>query len=77
MIHCWQEYLLMDDHFWLTEAQLDQMKPHFPLLQSLPCVDINRVMPGKEILSMSGALVAGHIQHLICGRAIGTGWPNN
>jgi putative transposase len=36
----------MNDHFWLTQAQLDRMKPHFPLSHGVPRVDDLRVVSG-------------------------------
>lgn len=36
----------MNDHFWLTQAQLDRIKPHFPLSHGVPRVDDLRVVSG-------------------------------
>ena len=36
----------MNDHFWLTERQLDRIKPHFPLSHGIPRVDDLRVVSG-------------------------------
>jgi transposase len=46
VIHYWQEDLLMNGHFWLTQAQLDRMNPHFPLSYGVPRVDDRRVIFG-------------------------------
>ncbi len=36
----------MNDHFWLTQAQLDRIKPYFPLSRGIPRVDDLRVISG-------------------------------
>ena len=36
----------MRDHFWLTQTQLDQIKPYFPLSHGIPRVDDLRVVSG-------------------------------
>ena len=36
----------MNDHFWLTQAQLDRIKPYFPLSHGIPRVDDLRVISG-------------------------------
>ena len=36
----------MNDHFWLTQEQLDRIKPHFPLSHGVPRVDDLRVVSG-------------------------------
>ncbi len=36
----------MNDHFWLTQAQLDRIKPYFPLSHGIPRVDDRRVISG-------------------------------
>ncbi len=36
----------MSDHFWLTQAQLDRIKPYFPLSHGIPRVDDLRVISG-------------------------------
>ena len=36
----------MSDQFWLTEAQLARMSPHFPLSHGIPRVDDKRVISG-------------------------------
>jgi putative transposase len=46
LIHCWQEDLLMNDHFWLTQDQLDRIKPYFPWSHGVPRVDDLRVVSG-------------------------------
>ena len=36
----------MSDHFWLTQMQLDRIKPYFPLSHGIPRVDDLRVISG-------------------------------
>ena len=36
----------MSDRFWLTPAQLNRIKPHFPLSHGVPRVDDLRVVSG-------------------------------
>lgn len=36
----------MSDHFWLSHAQLDCIKPYFPLSHDVPRVDDRRVISG-------------------------------
>ena len=36
----------MSDHFWLTQTQLDRIKPYFPLSHGIPRVDDLRVVSG-------------------------------
>ena len=36
----------MNDHFWLTRAQLKRIEPHFPLSHGVPRVDDRRVISG-------------------------------
>ena len=36
----------MNDHFWLTQTQLDRIKPYFPLSHGIPRVDDLRVISG-------------------------------
>ena len=36
----------MSDHFWLTQTQLDRLKPYFPLSHGIPRVDDLRVVSG-------------------------------
>ncbi len=36
----------MSDQFWLTPAQLNRIKPHFPLSHDVPRVDDLRVISG-------------------------------
>ena len=37
----------MSDQFWLTPAQLNRIKPHFPLSHGVPRVDDLRVISGS------------------------------
>ena len=36
----------MSNHFWLTQTQLDRIKPYFPLSHGIPRVDDLRVISG-------------------------------
>ena len=36
----------MSDHYWLSEAQLNRIKPHFPRSHGVPRVDDRRVISG-------------------------------
>ena len=36
----------MSDHYWLTQIQLDRIKPYFPLSHGIPRVDDLRVISG-------------------------------
>lgn len=36
----------VSNHFWLTQRQLDRIKPHFPLSHGVPRVDDLRVISG-------------------------------
>ena len=36
----------MNDHYWMTQAQLDRIKPYFPLSHGVPRVDDLRVVSG-------------------------------
>ena len=36
----------MSDHYWLTEAQLERIKPYFPRSHGRPRVDDRRVISG-------------------------------
>ena len=36
----------MSDHFWLTEAQIERLKPYFPRSHGVPRVDDRRVLSG-------------------------------
>jgi putative transposase len=46
VIQTGQEDLPMSDQFWLTEAQLKRIEPHFPLSHGVPRVDDRRVVSG-------------------------------
>ena len=41
----------MSDQFWLTPAQLNHIKPHFPLSHGVPRVDDLRVISGSSMSS--------------------------
>jgi len=36
----------MSDHYWLTEAQIERLKPYFPRSHGVPRVDDRRVLSG-------------------------------
>ncbi len=36
----------MSDHYWLTEAQIERLKPYFPRAHGVPRVDDRRVISG-------------------------------
>ena len=36
----------MSDHFWLTQAQIERLKPYFPRSHGVPRVDDRRVLSG-------------------------------
>ena len=36
----------MSDHYWLSEAQLNRIKPYFPRSHGVPRVDERRVLSG-------------------------------
>jgi hypothetical protein len=42
MIQPLQEALQMSDHYWLSEAQLERIKPYFPQSHGKPRVDDRR-----------------------------------
>lgn len=46
MIQFVQEDLLMSDHYWLSEAQIECIKPYFPRSHGVPRVDDRRVLSG-------------------------------
>jgi len=41
-----QEDLHMTDHYWLSEKQLNRIKPYFPRSHGVPRVDDRRVLSG-------------------------------
>lgn len=46
MIQIVQEELQMSDHYWLSETQIERIKPYFPLSHGVPRVDDRRVLSG-------------------------------
>lgn len=44
----------MDDLFWLTEAQMERLKPFFPLPHGVPRVDDRRVLSGIIFINRNG-----------------------
>ncbi len=43
----WQEDRPMSDQYWLSQAQLERIEPHFPLPHGVPRVDDRRVVSGS------------------------------
>jgi transposase len=46
MIQDGQEDVFMSDYYWLSQAQLETIKPYFPLPHGVPRVDDRRVISG-------------------------------
>lgn len=44
----------MDDLFWLTEAQMERLRPFFPLSHGVPRVDDRRVLSGIIFINSNG-----------------------
>lgn len=44
----------MDDLFWLTEAQMERLKPFFPLSHGVARVDDRRVLSGIIFINRNG-----------------------
>ena len=44
----------MSDLFWLTEAQMERLKPFFPLSHGVPRVDDRRVLSGIIFINRNG-----------------------
>ena len=44
----------MSDLFWLTEAQMERIKPFFPLSHGVPRVDDRRVLSGIIFINRNG-----------------------
>ena len=44
----------MDDLFWLTEAQIERLKPFFPLSHGVPRVDDRKVLSGIIFINRNG-----------------------
>lgn len=44
----------MSDLFWLTDDQLERMKPFFPLSHGKPRVDDRRVLSGIIFINRNG-----------------------
>ena len=44
----------MSDLFWLTEAQMERLKPFFPLSHGVPRVDDRRVLSGIIFVNRNG-----------------------
>ena len=51
--------MAMGDQFWLSEAQLRQIKPYFPLAHGVPRVDDRRVVSGIIHVLRNGSTLAG------------------
>lgn len=46
MIQVVQEDLNLSIHYWLSEAQIERIKPYFPQSHGVPRVDGRRVLSG-------------------------------
>jgi transposase len=44
----------MSDLFWLTEAQMERLRPFFPLSHGVPRVDDRRVLSGIIFINRNG-----------------------
>ena len=44
----------MSDLFWLTDAQIERLKPFFPLSHGVPRVDDKRVLSGIVFINRNG-----------------------
>ena len=44
----------MNDLFWLTEAQLERLRPFFPKPRGIPRVDDRRVLSGIIFINRNG-----------------------
>lgn len=44
----------MSEHFWLTEEQMDRLRPHFPKSRGKPRVDDRRVLSGIIYIKKNG-----------------------
>ncbi len=44
----------MDDLFWLTEVQMERLKPFFPLSHGVPRVDDRKVLSGIIFINRNG-----------------------
>lgn len=44
----------MSDLYWLAEAQMERLKPHFPLSHGVPRVDDRRVLSGIIFINRNG-----------------------
>lgn len=44
----------MNNLFWLTEAQMARLRPHFPKNHGLPRVDDRRVLIGMILINLNG-----------------------
>ena len=44
----------MSDLFWLTDAQMERLRPYFPLSHGVPRVDDKRVLSGIIFINRNG-----------------------
>ena len=44
----------MSDLYWLTDAQMERLKPFFPLSHGVPRVDDKRVLSGIIFINRNG-----------------------
>ena len=50
----------MSDHYWLTETQLDSIRPYFPRSHGRPRVDDRRVISGIIHVIRNGLMSCPH-----------------
>ncbi len=66
----------MSDQFWLTEAQIKRIEPHFPLSHGVPRVDDRRVVSGiiHEIRNGLRPRSTGRTRPCTTGSSAGPAW---
>ena len=50
----------MSDLYWLSEAQMERLRPYFPKSHGVPCVDDRRVLRDRVPLEIFIVSVAAH-----------------
>ena len=50
----------MSDLFWLTDEQMERLKPFFPLSHGVPRVDDKRVLSGIIFINRNGLRIPTH-----------------
>jgi transposase len=68
----------MSDHYWLSEAQLERIKPYFPQSHGRPRVDDRRVISGIIHIIRNGLrwrdAPEGHTRPFTTALSAGHGW---